>query len=139
MFNQSPLFLEFLKGNWQLECTPWGNPTYNLFGWQKPCYLLQDGYAESYQELMETTDWDAYGRSSGNPRCQDCMVHCGYEPSAVDATFGTLTGLLAAARATLIGPRPDLELTPEKSTEPRPADAPALVPLEIDVPVSSQG
>lgn len=139
VFNQSPLFLEFLKGNWQLECTPWGNPTYNLFGWQKPCYLLQDGYAESYQELMETTDWDAYGRSSGNPRCQDCMVHCGYEPSAVDATFGTLTGLLAAARATLIGPRPDLELTPEKSTEPRPADAPALVPLEIDVPVSSQG
>ncbi|HWL07087.1 MAG TPA: adenosyl-hopene transferase HpnH, partial [Planctomicrobium sp.] len=93
VFNQSPLFMEFLKGNWNLECTPWGNPTYNLFGWQKPCYLLQDGYANSFKELMDTVDWDAYGRASGNERCQDCMVHCGYEPSAVNATFGTISGL----------------------------------------------
>src|SRR4051812_12176745 len=93
VFNQSPLFLEFLKGNWQLECTPWGNPTYNVFGWQRPCYLQQDGYCETFQELLETTDWSAYGRPSGNPKCQDCMVHCGYEPTAVAETFGSLRGL----------------------------------------------
>ena len=95
-FNQSPLFLEFLKGNWQLECTPWGNPTYNLFGWQKPCYLLDDGYVATFQELMESTDWDRYGRASGNVHCADCMVHCGYEPSAVAATFPQCAGLFAA-------------------------------------------
>ena len=65
-FNQSPLFLEFLKGRWELECTPWGNPTYNLFGWQRPCYLLQEGYCETFQELLDTTDWSSYGRQSGN-------------------------------------------------------------------------
>ena len=102
-FNQSPLFLEFLKGNWQLECTPWGNPTYNVFGWQRPCYLLQDGYVDSFRELMDSTDWNSYGRASGNPRCQDCMVHCGYEPTAVAETFGSLKGLLAVARLTLFG------------------------------------
>ena len=110
-FNQSPLFLEFLKGNWQLECTPWGNPTYNLFGWQKPCYLLDDGYAATFRELMETTDWDQYGRASGNPRCADCMVHCGYEPSAVAATFGSLRGLLATAWLTMFGTRSTHEAT----------------------------
>jgi hopanoid biosynthesis associated radical SAM protein HpnH len=104
-FNQSPLFLEFLKGNWQLECTPWGNPTYNVFGWQRPCYLLQDGYCSTYAELIETTDWAAYGRSSGNPKCRDCMVHCGYEPTAVAQTFNSLRGFLAVARLTLFGPR----------------------------------
>jgi hopanoid biosynthesis associated radical SAM protein HpnH len=104
VFNQSPLFLEFLKGNWDLECTPWGNPTYNIFGWQRPCYLLQEGYCETYRELLETTDWSAYGRQSGNPKCQDCMVHCGYEPTAVAQTFGSLRGLLGAARFTLMGP-----------------------------------
>ncbi|WP_437227580.1 adenosyl-hopene transferase HpnH [Planctomicrobium sp. SH661] len=107
VFNQSPLFLEFLKGNWKLECTPWGNPTFNLFGWQKPCYLLQEGYVDSFQELMATTDWDAYGRASGNPKCQDCMVHCGYEPSAVDATFGSFSGLVESAMRTLFGPGKD--------------------------------
>jgi hopanoid biosynthesis associated radical SAM protein HpnH len=80
-FNQSPLFLEYLMGKRSYNCTPWGMPTYNLFGWQKPCYLLQDGYAESYKELMETTEWDGYGTLSGNPQCANCMVHCGYEPS----------------------------------------------------------
>ncbi|HET6324503.1 MAG TPA: adenosyl-hopene transferase HpnH, partial [Planctomycetaceae bacterium] len=104
VFNQSPLFLEFLKGNWDLECTPWGNPTYNIFGWQRPCYLLQEGYCSTYQELLDTTDWSAYGRQSGNSKCQDCMVHCGYEPTAVAQTFSSLRGLVAAARYTLLGP-----------------------------------
>ncbi|QDU80840.1 Cyclic pyranopterin monophosphate synthase [Polystyrenella longa] len=104
VFNQSPLFLEFLKGNWKLECTPWGNPTFNLFGWQKPCYLLDEGYVDSFQELLETTEWSAYGRASGNEKCQNCMVHCGYEPSAVDATFNSLQGFMATARLTMFGP-----------------------------------
>jgi hopanoid biosynthesis associated radical SAM protein HpnH len=99
-FNQSPLFLEFLMGKQQYSCTPWGMPTYNIFGWQKPCYLLQDGYAETYKELMETTAWSEYGTESGNPKCANCMVHCGYEPSAVNATFSGLRGLFATARAT---------------------------------------
>jgi hopanoid biosynthesis associated radical SAM protein HpnH len=103
-FNQSPLFLEFLKGNWRLECTPWGNPTYNLFGWQRPCYLLDEGYVGTFRELMEETDWDAYGRASGNSKCQDCMVHCGHEPTAVAATFGSLRGLAKTARLAILGP-----------------------------------
>ncbi|MCU0878809.1 MAG: adenosyl-hopene transferase HpnH [Pirellulaceae bacterium] len=102
-FNQTPLFLEFLQGKFDLECTPWGSPTYNLFGWQKPCYLVGEGYCQSFRELMETTDWDQYGRKSGNPKCRDCMVHCGYEPSAVGATFNTLRGLARSARLTMIG------------------------------------
>ena len=135
-FNQSPLFVEFLKGNWQLECTPWGNPTYNLFGWQKPCYLLQEGYAETFQELMETTEWERYGRASGNARCQDCMVHCGYEPSAVDATFGSLSGLAMSAWRTIIGPsrfRPEPESASVEST-PKPSVVPppkSLVSLTL--------
>jgi hopanoid biosynthesis associated radical SAM protein HpnH len=104
-FNHSPLFLEFLQGNWELECTPWGNPTYNIFGWQKPCYLLDEGYAQSFQELIDHTEWNRYGRASGNPRCGDCMMHCGYEPSAVNATFGSLRGLFGAARSVLLGSR----------------------------------
>ncbi len=103
-FNQSPVFLEFLKGRWDLECTPWGNPAYNLFGWQRPCYLLDEGYARSFRELMDETDWSRYGRASGNAKCRDCMVHCGYEPSAVLATFGSLKGMLATARLMFLGP-----------------------------------
>ncbi|MDX1961561.1 MAG: adenosyl-hopene transferase HpnH [Pirellulales bacterium] len=102
-FNQSPLFMEYLRGNWDLECTPWGSPAYNLFGWQKPCYLLDEGYAASFAELLASTDWDKYGRASQNPKCQDCMVHCGYEPSAVLATFGSWRGFAATACATLLG------------------------------------
>jgi hopanoid biosynthesis associated radical SAM protein HpnH len=102
-FNQSPLFLQFLMGKQDFECTPWGNPTYNIFGWQRPCYLLQEGYAETFDELMATTAWDRYGRASGNPRCQDCMVHCGYEPSAVDHTFGSLRGFRDTVVATVTG------------------------------------
>ena len=104
-FNHSPLFLEFLQGNWQLECTPWGNPTYNVFGWQKPCYLLDEGYVQTFHELLDTTDWNAYGRASGNPKCRDCMMHCGYEPTAVNATFGSLRGLWGAARSVMFGSR----------------------------------
>jgi hopanoid biosynthesis associated radical SAM protein HpnH len=105
-FNHSPLFLEFLRGNWELECTPWGNPTYNIFGWQKPCYLLDEGYTQTFQELIDTTKWDRYGRKSGNPNCQNCMVHSGYEPSAVNETFGSLRGIWAAGRSVLFGLRP---------------------------------
>ncbi len=111
VFNQSPLFLEFLKGNWQLECTPWGNPTYNLFGWQRPCYLQQDGYCATYKELVETTDWSLYGRESGNEKCRDCMVHCGYEPTAVAQTFNSIRGLVAASRLVVIGPPADKKRT----------------------------
>ncbi len=102
-FNANPLFLEFLMGKREFRCTPWGMPTYNIFGWQKPCYLLQDGYATTFKELIETTDWDNYGTESGNPRCANCMVHSGYEATAVDYTFGSLRGLLATAKGTLFG------------------------------------
>ena len=99
-FNMSPLFMEFLMGKRDYPCTPWGMPTYNIFGWQKPCYLLQDGYADTFQELMKSTDWDKYGTESGNPKCANCMVHSGYEASAVNDTFGSWKGFWATVRAT---------------------------------------
>ena len=102
-FNQSPLFLEFLMGKRTYACTPWGMPTYNVFGWQKPCYLLQDGYTDTFQELLDTTAWENYGTESGNPKCANCMVHSGYEASAVDHTFSGLRGLWATAKATFSG------------------------------------
>lgn len=98
-FNQSPLFLEFLMGGRDYECTPWGNPTYNIFGWQRPCYLLQEGYVDTFQELLDTVEWDNYGKASGNPKCQDCMVHCGYEPTAVDHTFSSFGGIWGNIKA----------------------------------------
>jgi hopanoid biosynthesis associated radical SAM protein HpnH len=104
-FNQSPLFLEFLLGGRDYECTPWAMPSYGVFGWQRPCYLLQDGYAGTYDELLATTAWERYGHASGNPRCRNCMVHSGFEASAVDDAFSSWRGLLAMARATLFGPR----------------------------------
>ncbi len=100
-FNQSPLFIEYLMGKRDYECTPWGNPTYNIFGWQKPCYLLQDGYVDTFDELINTTEWNNFGRASGNPACQQCMVHCGHEPSAVDHTFSSIGGLWATVKAML--------------------------------------
>jgi len=100
-FNQSMLFLEFLMGKRDFKCTPWGMPTYSIFGWQKPCYLLQDGYTDSFSELMADTEWGNYGTESGNPKCANCMVHSGYEASGVDYTFGSLKGLWAAAKSTL--------------------------------------
>ena len=108
-FNQSMLFLEFLMGKRDFRCTPWGMPTYSIFGWQKPCYLLQDGYAETFSELMTTTEWDNFGTESGNPKCANCMVHSGYEASGVDYTFGSVKGLFAAAKATLFTKNEDDE------------------------------
>lgn len=100
-FNLSPLFLEFLQGNIEYDCTPWGNPTYNIFGWQKPCYLLQDGYVKSFKELIENTPWEKYGYRSGNPKCANCMVHSGYEATAVNDTFGSWKGFVKTVKATL--------------------------------------
>jgi hopanoid biosynthesis associated radical SAM protein HpnH len=100
VFNQSPLFLEFLMGKRDYPCTAWGMPTFNLFGWQKPCYLLQDGYADTFDELMRETEWHKYGTESGNPKCANCMVHSGYEASAVHDTFGSWNGFAATVRAT---------------------------------------
>ncbi|TVQ56628.1 MAG: adenosyl-hopene transferase HpnH [Phycisphaerales bacterium] len=99
VFNQSPLFLEFLMGQREYDCTPWGNPTYNIFGWQKPCYLLQEGYADTFQELMDETEWDSYGHQSGNPKCANCMVHSGYEATAVDHTFSSFGGMWGTVKA----------------------------------------
>ena len=83
-FNHNPLFLDFLTGEKDYECTPWGMPSYSVLGWQKPCYLLNEGHYQTYQELLDNTDWSQYGRKSGNPQCADCMVHCGYEPTAAE-------------------------------------------------------
>jgi hopanoid biosynthesis associated radical SAM protein HpnH len=99
-FNLSPLFLEFLQGKINFECTPWGNPTYNPFGWQKPCYLLQEGYYQTFKELMENTEWERYGQKSGNEKCKDCMVHCGYEPTAVNVTF-SVKGMATTVKAAM--------------------------------------
>jgi hopanoid biosynthesis associated radical SAM protein HpnH len=96
--NHSPVFLDFLEGKRELACTPWGIPSYSLLGWQRPCYLLDDSYASSYHELLETTDWSKFGRGK-DPRCENCMAHCGYEPSAVLATMGSLRESLRAVAA----------------------------------------
>jgi len=93
--NHSPLFLDFLEGREEFSCTAWGVPSYSVLGWQRPCYLMADGYASSYRELVETTDWDAYGRGK-DVRCANCMAHCGYEPSSVIATMGSLRQSLRA-------------------------------------------
>jgi hopanoid biosynthesis associated radical SAM protein HpnH len=93
--NHSPIFLDFLEGKRDLACTAWGIPSYSLLGWQRPCYLLDDGYAPTYRQLLEETDWDAFGRGK-DPRCANCMAHCGYEPTAVVATMGSLRETLRA-------------------------------------------
>ncbi len=93
--NHSPLFLDFLEGKVEFGCTAWGIPSYSVLGWQRPCYLMADGYAQSYRELVETTDWDAYGRGK-DPRCANCMAHCGYEPTAAIATMESLRQSLRA-------------------------------------------
>ena len=118
-FTQSPLFLDFLAGNQSYHCTPWGNPTRNVFGWQRPCYLLGEGYAKSFRELMEDTDWDRYG--TGNyEKCADCMVHSGYEATAViDAVHHPVKAILAGMR----GPRTEGPMAPEIPLEgQRPAE-----------------
>ena len=100
--NHSPLFLDFLEGKVDYSCTAWGIPSYSVLGWQRPCYLMSDGYAGSYRELLETTPWERYGRGR-DPRCANCMAHCGYEPTAVVATASSLRESLRAARETVRG------------------------------------
>jgi hopanoid biosynthesis associated radical SAM protein HpnH len=112
-FVHSALFLDFLAGNQTYHCTPWGMPTRNIFGWQKPCYLLGEGYVPTFKELMETTDWDSYG-TGRYEKCANCMAHCGYEPTAADAM---LRQPLQALRAWLRGPRTDGEMAPEISLD----------------------
>ncbi|HSS09289.1 MAG TPA: adenosyl-hopene transferase HpnH [Acidimicrobiales bacterium] len=94
--NHTPLFLDFLEGKVDFDCTAWGIPSYSVFGWQRPCYLMSDGYVSTYKELVETTDWSRYGRGR-DPRCANCMAHCGYEPTAVLATTHSLRESLRAA------------------------------------------
>lgn len=109
-FNQSSLYLDFLAGNQTYQCTPWGNPTRNVFGWQKPCYLLVgEGYARSFKELMAETEWDNYG-TGNNPKCANCMVHCGYEPTSINDTFAHP---LKAMKVAMFGPRTDGPMAPE--------------------------
>jgi hopanoid biosynthesis associated radical SAM protein HpnH len=127
-FNMSPLFLEFLMGKRSYECTPWGSPAYNIFGWQRPCYLLQDGYADTFKEMMETTKFEEYGVASGNPKCANCMVSCGYEPSAVLEGFGTLSGFWAMVRGTFSTYKDEGAL--KLLNEPMPHGAAQLVQIE---------
>lgn len=112
--NHSSLYLDFLAGNQNYDCTPWGNPTRNVFGWQKPCYLLSDeGYAASFRELLEDTPWENYG-SVKNPKCANCMAHCGYEATAVE---DTLAHPLKALWTAIRGPRTSGAMAPEKTPE----------------------
>ncbi len=109
-FNQSSLFLDFLAGNQTYQCTPWGNPTRNIFGWQRPCYLFsEEGYAPTFKALMEETDWSKYG-TGNHPKCANCMAHCGYEPTAVN---DTVAHPLKAFQVFLRGPRTEGPLAPE--------------------------
>ena len=118
-FVHSGLFLDFLAGNQTYHCTPWGMPTRNIFGWQKPCYLLGEGYAKTFGELMETTDWDSYG-TGRYEKCANCMAHCGYEPTAADATFAHP---LKALKVAMFGLRTEGPMAPEIALEnQRPAE-----------------
>ncbi len=96
--NHTPLFLDFLEGKVDFQCTAWGIPSYSIFGWQRPCYLMSDGYAKTYKELVETTEWEKYGRGR-DPRCDNCMAHCGYEPTAVLATTKSIRESIRAFAA----------------------------------------
>ena len=118
-FNLSPLFLDFLAGNQTYHCTPWGNPARTVFGWQRPCYLLGEGYTKTYKELMDTTDWDAYG--TGNyEKCADCMVHSGYEATSVT---DTIKHPLKAALVAIRGVKTDGAMAPDISlANQRPAE-----------------
>jgi len=118
-FNQSPLFLDFLAGNQTYKCTPWGKPTRTVFGWQRPCYLLGEGYAKTYRELMDSTDWDAYGTGTYE-KCADCMVHSGYESTAVmDAIKRPWKALAVMARGirTEGEMAPDIDLSNQRPAE----------------------
>jgi hopanoid biosynthesis associated radical SAM protein HpnH len=97
-FNHSPLYLDFLQGKVEYQCSPWGSPSYGIFGWQRPCYLMADGHTATFQELMETTEWDRYG-TGRDPRCANCMMHCGYEPTAVADSTSSLGNLVRSIRS----------------------------------------
>lgn len=113
-FNHSSLYLDFLAGNQSYQCTAWGNPTRNLFGWQRPCYLLVDeGYASSFRELMEDTNWDKYGVGK-NPKCANCMAHCGFEPTAINDTFAHP---IKAMRVSMNGPRTEGPMAADPSQQ----------------------
>jgi hopanoid biosynthesis associated radical SAM protein HpnH len=129
-FNQSWMYLDFLAGNQSYQCTPWSTPTYNVFGWQKPCYLLvDDGYAKSFHELMADTDWDSYG-TGRNAKCNNCMAHCGYEGTAVEDIF---SHPIKALGVLIRGARTDGEMAPEPpdvTALPTGGSAIAEIPLE---------
>jgi hopanoid biosynthesis associated radical SAM protein HpnH len=112
-FMHSGIFLDFLAGNQEFGCTPWGMPARNIFGWQKPCYLLGEGTTQTFKELMETTDWDSYGTGKYE-KCANCMAHCGYEPTAADVTF---SNPLKALWLTLRGIRTSGPMAPEIALE----------------------
>jgi hopanoid biosynthesis associated radical SAM protein HpnH len=132
-FNHSSLFLDFLAGNQTYQCTPWSNPTYNIFGWQRPCYLLSDeGYAPSFRSLIDDTEWERYGVGR-NPRCNNCMAHCGYEGTAVDDAF---TNPLKALVITMRGPRTRGPMAPELPILYR-TDAPSGPVQTVRIPVSA--
>ncbi len=118
-FTQSPLFMNFLAGNEDYRCTPWGKPTRNVFGWQRPCYLLGEGYAKTFAELMDSTEWDNYG-TGAYEKCADCMVHSGYESTAV---MDAVASPLKTMRVALRGPKLDGPMAPEiDMTQQRPAE-----------------
>jgi hopanoid biosynthesis associated radical SAM protein HpnH len=118
-FSQSTLFMDFLAGNQEYHCTPWGNPTRNVFGWQKPCYLLAEGYTQSFKALMEETDWESYGTGKYE-KCANCMVHCGYEATAV---ADTVAHPIKALKTFLKGIETDKPMAPEINLEnQRPAE-----------------
>lgn len=139
-FNQSVLFLEFLMGKRQYDCTPWGNPTYSLFGWQKPCYLLNEGYVDTFEELMKDTNWPQYGYESGNPKCANCMVHSGYEATAVDHTFTSIRGLFGTVKGMVFGRYPSetaAQALEEEMSKPHGPEV-HLVQLGLDVDALKQ-
>jgi hopanoid biosynthesis associated radical SAM protein HpnH len=129
-FNHSALFLDFLAGNQTYQCTPWSNPTYNIFGWQRPCYLLSDeGYAPSYRSLIDDTEWDKYGVGK-NPRCDNCMAHCGFEGTAVNDAF---SHPLKALKVWLRGPRVKGPMAPDLPVK---YTAAARAPTVAEIPIS---
>jgi hopanoid biosynthesis associated radical SAM protein HpnH len=132
--NHSSLYLDFLAGNQAYDCTPWGNPTRNVFGWQKPCYLLADeGNAATFQELLDSTPWDKYG-TVNNPKCANCMAHCGYEATAVeDMLHNPLKGLLVSLR----GPKTEGPMVEVKAAEVQPATEKKYSAL-ADIPIRTE-
>lgn len=132
IFNQSPMFMDFITGNQSYQCTPWSNPTYNVFGWQKPCYLLVDeGYAKSFKELMDETPWDKYGVGI-NPKCDNCMAHCGFEGTSVN---DSVAHPLKVLKVMLRGPRLEGPMAPDLPIKySNRADATA-----VSIPVSAIG